>query len=230
MRFITTNFVLAAALAVSMPLAMAAEAAGAPSVDQLSSYFRSVQMDDRRTVARMVDQRIVNPNQADPRSGETGLILALREGAAQVASYLLNLPGMDLEARAPNGNTALMMAAYKNNRPAVEALLAHGARVEQPGWNALHNAAASGADDIARLLLAKGAAVDAPGPAGTTALMMAAREGQESTVALLLAAGADASLRNSENLDAAQIATRAEKPRIAAAIDRFRQGRGRPAG
>ena len=48
--------------------------------------------------------------------------------------------------------------------------------------------------------------------------MMAAREGHESTVGVLLEAGADPSRKNSESLTAAQIAQRADKPRIAAAI------------
>lgn len=223
--------VLGAALAVAavtVPAAAAAAPAAAqdaaeavaarpPTVDQLTDYFRAVQLDDVRTVLRLIDQRVVNPNQADPRSGETALILALREGVPRVAAALIGLPGIDLEAHAPNGNTALMMAAYKGKLAAVQALLAAGARIDQPGWNALHNAAASGADDaaaIAGLLLAHGAAIDARGPAGTTALMMAAREGREAMVALLLEAGADAALRNSEGLNAVQLAERAEHKRI----------------
>jgi ankyrin repeat protein len=196
-------------------------AAEAPGQDQLTRYFRSVQVDDAKTVLKLIEGRVVNPNQPDPRSGETGLILALREGAPAVAAALIALPGIDLEAQAPNGNTALMMAAFKHNRPAVEALLAKGAKVDRAGWNALHFAAAAGDDDIIKLLLEKGARIDARAPAGFTALMLAAREGQESTVATLLAAGADATLVNSEQMTAAQIAERAEKPRIAAAIRQF---------
>lgn len=195
--------------------------AAAPASDQLTRYFRSVQMDDAKTVVRMVNERQVNPNQADPRNGETGLIVALREGAFAVASALVAMPGLDLEATAPNGNTALMMAAFKHNLPLVKALLAKGAQVNRPGWNALHFAAAAGDDAITGLLLSHGAAIDARAPAGFTALMLAAREGQASTVAVLLEAGADAALTNSEQLTAAQIAARAEQPAIAAAIVAF---------
>lgn len=191
---------------------------GAPTTAELTSYFRSVQMDDTRTVQKMVAGGVVNPNQTDPRSGEPGLIVALREGASGVASALIALPGIDLEATAPNGNTALMMASYKRNRPIVDALIARGAQVNRPGYTALHFAAAAGDDDIARLLLAKGASIDARATAGFTPLMLAAREGQQSTVTALLEAGAQASLVNSEAMNAAQIAERAEKPAIAAAI------------
>ena len=213
-------------LLVAVLLAAAASsvfAADPPGTDELVRYFRSVQVDDAKTVLKMIDGRIVNPNQPDPRSGETALLLALREGAPTVVSALIALPGIDLEAQAPNGNTALMMAAFKRNRPAVEALLAKGAQVNRASWNALHFAAAAGDDGITQLLLQKGARIDARAPAGFTALMLAAREGQESTVATLLQAGADPSLVNSEKLTAAQIATRAEKPRIAAAIEQFKQ-------
>lgn len=199
-------------------LAIGATAVAAPTADDITRYFRSVQMDDARTVRKMVVDGGVNPNALDPRSGEPGLIVALREGASNVAETLIAVPGIDLEATAPNGSTALMMAAFKRNRPIVDALLARGAQVNRPGYTALHFAAAAGDDAIARLLLAKGAAIDARAAAGYTALMLAAREGQESTVAALLDAGADAALLNSEGLSAEKIAERAERSRIAATI------------
>lgn len=210
--------VLCRVLLLAAGTAQAAEPAQPPGISDLTRYFRAVQMDDVGTVSKLIAGRVVNPNQADPRSGESGLILALREGAPRVATALIALPGLDLEQRAPNGNTALMMAAFKHNLPAAQALLDKGAQVNRDGWNALHFAAVAGDDDIARLLLARGAAVDARAPAGFTALMLAAREGQESTVMLLLDAGADARLVNSEQLTAAQIAERAEKPALAKAI------------
>lgn len=195
-----------------------ATAAGAATTDQLTSFFRSVQMDDAGTVKTMLAAGAVSPNAIDPISGESGLLLALREGANRVIEILLAQPGLQLELKAPNGNTALMMAAFKHNPAAVRSLLAKGAIVNRPGWTALHFAAASGDDDITAILLAHAAMIDAEAPAKFTPLMIAAREGHESTVGVLLAAGADASLKNSEALTAAQIAERADKPRIAAAI------------
>jgi ankyrin repeat protein len=111
-----------------------------------------------------------------------------------------------------------MMAAYKHNKPVVLALLAKGAIVNRPGYTALHFSAAAGDDEITRILLDHHAYIDAEAPAKYTPLMMAAREGQESTVQVLLDAGADATLKNTESLTAAQIAERADKPLIAAAI------------
>ena len=82
--------------------------------------------------------------------------------------------------------------------------------------------AASGDVDIAKLLLAKGARVDAvsPPPSGKfTPLMMAAREGHDDAALLLLAQGADPTLKNGEGLTAAQIAEKADHASIAKAIN-----------
>ncbi|MES2298347.1 MAG: ankyrin repeat domain-containing protein [Pseudomonadota bacterium] len=185
--------------------------------DPVVDFFRSVEVDDAASVKALL-AGAVGPNQVDPRSGETGLILALREGSMRVFAVLMATPGVDLEASAPNSNTALMMAAFKHNRVAVDALLARKAQVNRAGWNALHYAAAAGDADITRLLLAHGAQVDALAPARMSALMLAAREGQEEAVAALLAGGANAALKNVEGLNAADIALRADKPHIAATI------------
>ena len=196
-------------------------AAAAATTDQMTKFFRALRMDDASTVERMLAAQTIGPNDIDPISGESGLILALREGSLQVVDVLLAAPGIKLELNAPNGNTALMMASFKHNAPAVRALLARGAIVNRPGYTALHFAAAAGDDEITRILLDNFAYIDAEAPARYTPLMMAAREGHETTVALLLEEGADASLKNSESLTAAQIAARADKPRVVAVIAKF---------
>lgn len=193
-----------------------------PTASQLTSFFRAVQLDDAKTVESMLGSK-VNANQLNPLGAEPGLVQAIREDAMRVFQVFLAHPGTNLETSAANGNTALMMAAYKRNRPAVEALLAKGAKLNQPGWTALHYAAAAGDDAIVRLLLARGARVDAVSPLKSgayTPMMMAAREGHDGTALLLIAHGADRRRKNSEGLSAVEIAERAGKPMVAAAIAR----------
>ncbi|WP_332878585.1 ankyrin repeat domain-containing protein [Massilia sp. S19_KUP03_FR1] len=192
----------------------------APTSAEVARFFQAVQLDDAATVRKLL-VATVNPNQVNPVGGEPGLVMALREGSMKVFDVLLAQPGLKLEAPALNGNTALMMAAYQHNARAIDTLLARGAAIAQTGWTALHYAAAAGDDAIVAKLLQRGAPVDATSPRASgafTPLMMAAREGHDRTVQLLLKAGAQASLRNAEGLDAAQIAERADKPDIAATI------------
>jgi ankyrin repeat protein len=192
-------------------------AAEPPTDKQVSSFFRAVQMDDASTVRKMVGT-VVNANELNPLGGEPALVLAIREGSTAVVQDLLAHPGTDLERKAVNGNTALMMAAFKRDGDTVRALLDKGAKVNQPGWTALHYAAASGDATIAQLLIERGAKLDAlsPRPSGAvTPLMMAAREGQDGIVRLLLAKGANAGLRNTEGFTAAQLAKQAGHDKLA---------------
>ena len=185
--------------------------------DPVRDLVVAVQTDNVSMVRRLIKEG-QSPSTIDPVSREPILIIALREGALRVAETLAAAPGLQLEQAAPNGNTALMMAAYKNQKGIVERLLARGAAVNRPGWTALHYAAAAGADDIVRLLLAKGAAVDATAAAGLTPLMMAVREGQESSAVLLLGAGAKIGLKDSAGATALDMATALERPRLVALL------------
>ena len=206
--------------AVLFAASLHASFAAAATPEELTAFFRAVQLNDSKKVEEMVG-KVVNANELNPLGGEPALVLAVREGSMGVFQSLLAHPGTDLEATAMNGNTALMMAAYKRNKPAAEALLARGAQVNRSGWTALHYAAASGDEDIARLLIARKAKLDAMSPKASgsyTPLMMAAREGHEAMVRLLLGQGANPRLKNGEGLTAVQIAERAERADIVRAI------------
>lgn len=192
------------------------------SADNLTDFFRVVQVDNASAVKSLIDKG-VDVNAREPRSGETALIIALREDSMSVFNSLVADPRVELELAAPNGNTALMMAAFKRNKPAALALLERGAKVNRPGWSPLHYAAAGGADDIARILIDRGAHLNSRAPGGLTPLMMAAREGQESAVEVLLEAGAVTSLKGADGLTAVQLAERMDKPRIVKAITSHRQ-------
>lgn len=179
-------------------------------------FFKAVELDMAPTVQSLL-ARGMDPNTIDGRRGDPALIFAIRNGSPKALAVLLEAKQVNLEARAPNGDTALMVAAYKGNREAVAALLAKGAEPNRPGWTALHYAASVGNVEIVRMLLEKSAYIDAEAPNKTTPLMMAARGGHTDTMKLLVEEGADVSLRNSLGMTAADFArkfadVRHEKP------------------
>ncbi len=189
-------------LAVVMACVVTVSSALAGSYDD---FFIAIKRDLPQQVALLL-KRGFDPNTIDPERGETGLILALREDHAAIADLLMKAQGIDLEAKARNGDTALMIAAFKQNKAVVQALIALEAEVNRPGWTALHYAASVGANEIVQLLLEASAYIDAESPNQTTALMMAARGGHILTVKLLLDEGADATLKNDQGMSAIDLA------------------------
>lgn len=170
-------------------------------------YFKAVELDDSRTVSRLL-ARGFDPNTPDP-NGQVGLFLALRGGSTEVAQVLLAHPELRPDARNPHDETPLMMAALKGVVPAMQALISRGAQVDKPGWTPLHYAASGSSLPALRLLLDRGATVDARSPNGSTPLMLAAQYGSEEAVELLLARGADPAARNQRELGPADFARNA---------------------
>lgn len=211
---------LARVLAVGLLLwvGMASAVAGA-----YDDYFEAVKRNDAKTVRSLL-QRGFDPNAIDEERSETGLMLALREDSMDVFRLLLAARGTDFERRARNGDTALMIAAFRRNKEAVETLVAKGAEVNRPGWTALHYAAAAGSNEIVAFLLEHHAYIDAESPNRTTPLMMAAWGGHILTVKLLLDEGADLTLRNAVGMDAVDFARRGEFPDIVEGLN-YRLGR-----
>ena len=213
-------------LGMSLALLCALFLPATSHADTTYDYFRVVALDNQHAVASMLKEG-VSPNLTEPKRGDTGLMLALREEAMQVFSLLLDAPGIDLEIRARNGDNALMIAAWKENQKAVVALIAKGAKVNREGWTALHYAAAKGNNEIAQLLLDNQAAVDAESPTKITPLMMAAQAGHIYTVKLLYDAGADISLEDEHGRSALALAEHAGHDEIVKGL-KYLLGQGRP--
>jgi ankyrin repeat protein len=210
-NFRTQFFRFSSGLLIALLLGVTAPPAMAGAYDD---YFAAVKSDDVAVVKSLL-QRGLDPNIVENERGDTGLILALREGSMKVFEALLQTRGIELEARIRNGDNALMIASYKGNVPAVAALLARKVQVNRTGWTALHYAAASGSNEIVQMLLDKQAALDARSPNGTTPIMMAVYGGHILTVKHLLDAGADATLKNDQGLTAIDFAKNAGREDIA---------------
>ena len=100
----------------------------------------------------------------------------------------------DVNARQPDGSTALQWAAYDGDVDEVRRLIAAGADVDARndfGASAMSVAAAAGNAAVIRELLKGGADAESPNAEGQTALMAVARTGNVEAAQLLLKAGAD---------------------------------------
>lgn len=169
-------------------------------------FFLAVKRDRPAAVERIL-ARGFDVNSPDPE-GQLALHLALRDDLHQVAMVLLDAPGVDIDAPNAQGETPLMIAAIRGSLEWCQRLVHIGAKVNRSGWAPLHYAASSPDPRTIGFLLDEGAWIDAPGPNGTTALMMAAGYGSQEAVGLLLARGANPTLRNHLGLSARDFARR----------------------
>lgn len=172
-----------------------------PSVD----FFRAVNVDNDRTVKDLLASGF-DPNTANEK-GQVGLYLALREESFKVAAALLAHPATRIDATTEADETPLMMAAMRGNLDWTQRLLERGAAINRIGWTPLHYAASGPDVAVVKLLLDRGAVIDAPSPNSTTALMMAARYGPHDSVELLLQRGANPKLRNQRQMTPADFAS-----------------------
>jgi len=128
---------------------------------------------------------------------DEALIAAAQRDEATVALAAIE-DGVDVNARSPDGTTALHWAVYRDNLALVQHLIAAGADVRvanEFGSTPLAEAATVGNAAVIAALLDAGAAVDAPGADGQTALMVVARSGNTAAAQVLLEHGADVNAR-----------------------------------
>lgn len=166
--------------------------------------FVAVIRDDVGSLKSLLAQG-VDPNSRDPK-GMPALMLAVRRESPRVFDALLAHAGIDVNARNSAGESALMLTAIAGDLQASQRLIDRGATVQHEGWSPMHYAASGPSTALVRLLLERGASVDALAPNGTTPLMLAAQHAPEATVELLLQRGADPRRRNQRGLQAIDFA------------------------
>ena len=125
------------------------------------------------------------------------LIAAAQKDDATVALAAIE-DGIDVNAKSPDGTTALHWAVYHDNLALVERLVAAGADVRvanEFGSTPLAEAATIGNPAVLTALLDAGAEVDARGADGQTALMVVARSSNIAAAEVLIENGADVNAR-----------------------------------
>src|ERR1700744_816611 len=180
------------------------------------NFFRAVNTDNADGVAHALALGF-DPNAVDEH-GQPALILALQLESVKVAKVLMDAKGVQIDIRNHAGETPLMLAALKAEVDAATALVAHGAAVQKEGWSPLHYAATGGSAAIVKLLLSKGAPIEARSPNGSPPLDIAGRLGNEGAVVALHAAGASRQAKNDLGLAAPAFAASAGRDRLAARL------------
>ena len=121
-------------------------------------------------------------------------LLGAAEAGDHATALALLRENPDVNARGPDGTTALMWAAYNEDLDLVKALIARGADLKARndfGAYALSEAAITGNAPIVGALLEAGADANAANGEGETPLLEAARAGHVDAAALLVRAGAN---------------------------------------
>lgn len=165
--------------------------------EKLHSYAKSGDVDELRKILRPRLFGLIKPVAVDTRKDDlTALITACMNDRRDAAELLMEC-GADVNASTKDGFTPLMACA-KFDSPLIAAqLIERGAKVNaaktgsDEGHSALFFAAWQGNLSVARLLLSKGAHVNAATPEGLTPLIMASHYGKSDIAELLISRGAD---------------------------------------
>lgn len=151
-------------------------------------------------------------------NGKTSLMAACYAGQEE-AARLLRQHGASWETRDKNGLTAIHWCSDGGHDDLLLWVLKDGAPVDIEdninGWTPLMRIAClSGNDDVAEVLIAKGANINKFDKSGKTVLMAASMNGHFNLVRLLVDKGADIYLQNREGKTALEFARSMERHSI----------------
>jgi ankyrin repeat protein len=214
-RFLSVLRTWGALVVLGLPLLAGSPAWGqqAPGPD----WWSAIDRDDVSAVTGML-LRNVDPN-AFNKIGNPALTQAARDQSWKVFDALRAAPGVEVDEPNAHNETALMYLCIEGQTQRAEALIAAGAQVNRLGWTPLHYAASKARLETARMLIEHKAIVNAPGPDGTTPLMMAALSGNQAIVDLLLSHGADPSMFNLAHRTSADFARQRGYTSLAERLD-----------
>ena len=174
------------------------------SAGSYDDFFAALHFDQPQTVETLL-ARGFDPNTPNEK-GVAGLLVAIQSDSPKSALVLAKHPQTRVDIKNKQDETALMLAAHKNQLELAKVLIQRGADVNKPGWTPLHYAATRGHRDMIRLLLQNDAYIDSESANGTTPLMMAAYYAPPLAVKLLLEEGADPTLVNHGGASALDLA------------------------
>ena len=135
---------------------------------------------------------------------------AIKKNCPVETLRFLLLPGVDIDKKNNDSNTALTLAIINKRNEIAKLLIESGADVHAKNkWDdtPLMYAASKGKHETAKLLLQSGANVHAKDNYGYTSLMYAAQNGHHETVKLLLQSGANVHAKDNYGYTSLMIAT-----------------------
>ncbi len=157
---------------------------------------RSLDSEKRRTVLALLIEGGADVNQKD-KSGNPLLLAVAKVNNPRLLEFLLQKGGKADLSSELGGSQLIHSASFEGNKGNVEVLLRYGAQADarsSSGNTPLHSAAVRGnimSIEVAKLLLAENADVNALTKSGWTPLMLTVRNGKYEFAVFLLENGAD---------------------------------------
>jgi ankyrin repeat protein len=163
-------------------------------------WYRAATIRERSILAAALLLASMPIMAAPATAGAPSLLEAAESGEHATALRLASTKGVNVNAAAADGSTAIMYAAANGDLELVRALVKAGADVKaknQFGTSAITEAAIIGSAPVIDALLKAGADPNFKTPNGETPLMAAARSGKVDAAKALLDAGADINAKES---------------------------------